>query len=1011
MNTGKLIQRNFFQQFKLTIQIRNAFITGVFLLILYTPSFSQNVGISATGEPSDNSAGLDINFANKGLLIPRINLTSTTDVATIPAPAVSLLVYNTNAGMTGGSIGYWYWNGVTWIKLTDGTALTGWSTVGNSGTSSGSNFLGTTDNKGLSLRTNNTEAIHIDSLQRVSIGVKNTDKKFEVNGPFRLRKDSFNILQTDDLFPSSLPNIRYVGATYRIPSLTGAFVNGIAHTPIILGDDPSAVAGYIDFSTGIQNVFSAGRANISIYSATATSSSSMNFENNGSMNLSTQRGSDTSANISFGSNGINIYHGNNNIGNTNMNFNDSSFYINVNENVGNNRSSSVQINPSDYNIYNSDNAGNNYSGLNFNSLRSNLYFNSPVGNTHLELTDSSNDQYVSENTTNRNTGIVTKADNYNIYNSDNANNNYSGVNFNSQGYNLYVNSPSYNSNFHITDSSAYFTSNQQSKFGIGTTDPTNALHVFAFSDPVRFEGLQSGSPTDNVITVDANGVLHTSVSMGSGWSLTGNAGTTSATNFIGTTDGQDLRFIVNNTPAGRLTVDGQAFFGRNAGLNTTGGNNAALGENSLYTNTTGINNTAVGTSALYSNTTANANTALGDQALYSNTTGYYNTATGANSLYSNTTGFYNTASGLNSLFSNTEGTSNSATGTGTLFNNTTGSGNTAMGGNSLYSNTTGGNNTATGVGALYNNTTANFNTASGSNALYSNTTGQNNTATGNGSLQNNTEGNSNSAVGSNAMVSNTSGNQNTAIGQNSSFTNTTGSANTAAGYQTFYFNETGSQNTALGYRALFSNTTADYNTSTGHSSLYYNTTGSDNTASGHQALFFNNTGDNNTALGHAALFSNKTGNNNTAIGYGADIGADNLNNATAIGHNAIAGSSNTLVLGGTGADQVSVGVGTTTPNSYLETAGSFGTAITTITSNITLNSTHYTVIVTGGAPVITLPAPGAGNNRRSYRIINQNSLPVVISPYIDFNGGPGLTVPGNSKIEVQSDGNDWYRVD
>ena len=46
--------------------------------------------------------------------------------------------------------------------------------------------------------------------------------------------------------------------------------------------------------------------------------------------------------------------------------------------------------------------------------------------------------------------------------------------------------------------------------GIGTTAgvaPTNRLHVAATENPVRFEGLQTGSPTDNVVVADATGVL------------------------------------------------------------------------------------------------------------------------------------------------------------------------------------------------------------------------------------------------------------------------------------------------------------------------------------------------------------------------------------------------------------------------------------------------------------------------------------------------------------------------
>jgi hypothetical protein len=49
---------------------------------------------------------------------------------------------------------------------------------------------------------------------------------------------------------------------------------------------------------------------------------------------------------------------------------------------------------------------------------------------------------------------------------------------------------------------------KQSGFiGMGLAAPTNNLHVLATSNPVRFEGLQSGAASDSVVTTDANGVL------------------------------------------------------------------------------------------------------------------------------------------------------------------------------------------------------------------------------------------------------------------------------------------------------------------------------------------------------------------------------------------------------------------------------------------------------------------------------------------------------------------------
>lgn len=281
------------------------------------------------------------------------------------------------------------------------------------------------------------------------------------------------------------------------------------------------------------------------------------------------------------------------------------------------------------------------------------------------------------------------------------------------------------------------------------------------------------------------------MSAGSGWSLSGNAGTTAA-NFIGTTDEQPLRFGVKGGSAG--IVDS---FRRNTGLglaalrkNTTGGNNTALGSVALSNNTTGSWNTGSGVDALSKNITGSNNTANGSNALYNNTTGSYNTANGLIALYSNTTGSYNTANGTSALFWNTSGYSNIAIGASALYNNTDRSNLVAIGDSALYNN---------GIGAAPGQD-ATRNTAIGSKALFSNSTGSHNTANGYDALRNNTTGSRNTAFGENALSSNTSAHYNVAIGNNT-LRNSTGQRNTAIGTEALFYHSTGSFNTALGDNA------------------------------------------------------------------------------------------------------------------------------------------------------------------------------------------------------------------
>ncbi|MBI5217361.1 MAG: tail fiber domain-containing protein [Bacteroidia bacterium] len=194
----------------------------------------------------------------------------------------------------------------------------------------------------------------------------------------------------------------------------------------------------------------------------------------------------------------------------------------------------------------------------------------------------------------------------------------------------------------------------------------------------------------------------TPVTTATAWQITGNAGLTDATNFLGTTAAagdKPLNFRVNNQKAGRISDAGETFLGYQAGNSNTATSNTGIGFKALFSNTTGVYNTATGDSALYSNTTGTCNTANGYKALYSNTTEEANTAVGYQALYTNTSGKDNAALGYKALYSNTTAPANTAVGTNALYSNTTGTPNTATGYGALYANTTGYYNTAIGYGA------------------------------------------------------------------------------------------------------------------------------------------------------------------------------------------------------------------------------------------------------------------------------------------------------------------------
>jgi len=76
-------------------------------------SAQSNVGI---GTSSPNSTAiLDVTATNKGMLVPRISITTDTNPISGTKPS-GLLVWNTNASYKTG-IGFYFWNGSTWTSL------------------------------------------------------------------------------------------------------------------------------------------------------------------------------------------------------------------------------------------------------------------------------------------------------------------------------------------------------------------------------------------------------------------------------------------------------------------------------------------------------------------------------------------------------------------------------------------------------------------------------------------------------------------------------------------------------------------------------------------------------------------------------------------------------------------------------------------------------------------------------------------------------------------------------
>ena len=118
-------------------RFQNKMVGLLITLIISLSGFSQNVGINASGVQPNASAGLDVDFTNMGLLIPRVNLVSTTSFAPLTAHVAGMVVYNTatvndvtpgfycdngtkwiSGFIKGQSVGdMLYWNGTDWLRI------------------------------------------------------------------------------------------------------------------------------------------------------------------------------------------------------------------------------------------------------------------------------------------------------------------------------------------------------------------------------------------------------------------------------------------------------------------------------------------------------------------------------------------------------------------------------------------------------------------------------------------------------------------------------------------------------------------------------------------------------------------------------------------------------------------------------------------------------------------------------------------------------------------------------
>jgi trimeric autotransporter adhesin len=912
------------------------------LLIMATITVSAQVKIGNNVTTIDPSSLFELESTTQGLLIPRM---TTAQITAIASPATGMQVFNSTTNclqINEGTPGTPTWNCVGKTAA----AATAWQTTGNTGTTAGTNFIGTTDGADLVIKTNNTEKVRVLTTGEVGIG------KTPASGSY---------IDNAQNFVSAGPGARGANYAANMPGTTAGSFLKMARVGYQIWDLLSPVSSP-DLSIseyGTSAIYFKSGGNVGIGTTTPTNKldvytnglNQVQFtaENNG--NRVTQKNAGTAQynqyifKSSEGTNAVPTALGSGyDIGYTlYQGYGNTAFKNTAGIRVRNPSAITDTSSPGDL-IFETTPTGST-------TLVSRITIKDS-GNVGIGTTAPTNTLDVNGTARIRTTAAGASTDSVLTVDGTGV------VNAVSQTALSAAAEPWYN-----TATSTAATANTQNIYqtgnvGVGIPSSTYRLDIGGTASPANRKMAINGT---QMLYLPDPTTFDRSFFIGSGGSSLSAVGGGGGFNFgVGLTALNAVTTGVGNTALGL-----QALYNT-----TTGGNNLAIGLNVLFTNTTGSNNLSIGYWSNFANTTGNNNLGIGTYTLYNSKTGNNGVAIGSNSQQyandtttawdntntsvgyqslqgsstpANNTGLGNTAIGRDAMFNNTTGSNNIGMGYQTMYNNTTGSSNYGFGYAALYTNTTGIRNTAIGQAALYKNLSGGQNIAIGHNTLFTNSVGSNNIGIGNGSLQNTTS-NDNTAVGHSALFTNTTGASNTseggsalyfsktgsngvAIGYSSQFyandtatawdntntsvgtnslrgsnvaanntglyntalgrdamvLNTSGSNNIAIGYQSLYNNSTGTNNVASGLFSLTNNTTGTTNVSSGSNSMYTNTTGSNNVASGFFALNVNSTGNTNTAIGTQALRKNDTGSSNVALGYQALISSVSGSNGVAIG--------------------------------------------------------------------------------------------------------------------------------
>ena len=177
--------------------------------LVYTPNIFSQVKIGDNPRSINADAMLEIESTNKGVLLPRIALRSTTTATPLKKFIAGMVVYNTS-NTNDITPGLYFCDGTKWIRAVTNVKESEssssqnelWSLKGNNGVTT-NNFLGPVNNAPLIMKTNNLERLRVTEKGWVGIGTSTPKSALQIKGQLMIDTLSTGNPQTDKILVAS----------------------------------------------------------------------------------------------------------------------------------------------------------------------------------------------------------------------------------------------------------------------------------------------------------------------------------------------------------------------------------------------------------------------------------------------------------------------------------------------------------------------------------------------------------------------------------------------------------------------------------------------------------------------------------------------------------------------------------------------------------------------------------------------------------------------------------------